>query len=128
MSTVAPPLDALAVAAAIRDANATRTSLRLVGGGTWLDAGRPVHAGATLDLSSLRGVVQYEPGDFTLTARAGTTLAEIAGVTGRAGQWLTLQPHGSLDGTIGATIATRRGGRSPRPMERRAIICSAARW
>jgi len=110
MSTVAPPLDALAVAAAIRDANATRTSLRLVGGGTWLDAGRPVHAGATLDLSSLRGVVQYEPGDFTLTARAGTTLAEIAGVTGRAGQWLTLQPHGSLDGTIGATIATASWG------------------
>ena len=110
MSTAAPPLDTLSVAAAIRDAHAARTSLRLVGGGTWLDAGRPVHCDATLHLSSLRGIVQYEPGDFSLTARAGTTLAEIADVAGRAGQWLTLQPPGSLDGTIGATIATASWG------------------
>ena len=106
----APPLDTLAVAAAIRDARSARTSLRLVGGGTWLDAGRPVHADTTLALSSLRGVTQYEPGDFTLTARAGTSLGEIAGVAGREGQWLTLRPHGSIEGTIGATIATASWG------------------
>ena len=110
MTTIAPPLDVTSVAAAIRDAHAARTSLRIVGGGTWLDAGRPVRADATLQLSALRGIVQYEPGDFSLTARAGTTLAEITDVAGRAGQWLTLRPHGSLDGTIGATIATASWG------------------
>lgn len=110
VSTQAPPLDALAVAAAIRDARAARTPLRIVGGGTWLDAGRPVHATTTLSLSSLRGITQYEPGDFTLTVRAGTPLGEIADVVGREGQWLTLQPHGSNDGTIGATIATASWG------------------
>lgn len=110
VTAAAPPLDTLAVAAAIRDARAARTSLRIIGAGTWLDAGRPVHADSTLALSSLRGVTQYEPGDFTLTARAGTTLGEIADVAGREGQWLTLQPHGSLDGTIGATIATASWG------------------
>jgi glycolate oxidase FAD binding subunit len=110
VSTGSPPLDALEVAAAIRDARAAGTSLRIVGGGTWLDAGRPVRADATLPLSSLRGVTQYEPGDFTLTARAGTPLGEILDVAGREGQWLTLQPHGSLDGTIGASIATASWG------------------
>ena len=110
MSTDAPPLDALAIAATIRDARAARTSLRIVAGGTWLDAGRPVHADASLALSSLRGVTGYEPGDFTLTARAGTPLGEIADIARREGQWLTLQPHGSSEGTIGATIATASWG------------------
>ena len=103
-------LDTLAVAAAIHDARTARAPLRIVGAGTWLDAGRPVHADTTLPLSSLRGVTQYEPGDFTLTARAGTSLGEIAEIAGREGQWLTLRPHGSLDGTIGATIATASWG------------------
>ena len=110
MSTDAPPIDALAVAATIRDARAARTSLRIAGGSTWLDAGRPVNADATLSLSSLRGVTQYEPGDFTLTARAGTPLGEIADIARHEGQWLTLQPFGSSEGTIGATIATASWG------------------
>jgi glycolate oxidase FAD binding subunit len=110
VSTDAPPLDAVAVAATIRDARAARTSLRIVGGGTWLDAGRPVHADSTLSVSSLRGVTQYEPGDFTLTVRAGTPLGEIADIADREGQWLTLQPHGASEGTIGATIATSSWG------------------
>jgi glycolate oxidase FAD binding subunit len=109
--TAAPaPLDTLAVAAAIQDARTARAPLRIVGAGTWLDAGRPVHADTTLPLSSLRGVTQFEPGDFTLTARAGTSLGEIGQIAGREGQWLTLRPHGSIDGTIGATIATASWG------------------
>jgi len=110
VSITAPPTDVLAVAAAISDARATGTPVRIVGGGTWLDAGRPVRATATLSLAALRGVTQYEPGDFSLSALAGTPLAEIAEVTSREGQWLTLHPHGSLDGTIGATIATASWG------------------
>jgi glycolate oxidase FAD binding subunit len=104
------PGDSGSVAAAIRDARTTRTTLRIAGRGTWLDAGRPVHADAALSLTGLRGVTEYEPGDFTLTARAGTSLAEIAELTTREGQWLTLEPAGSPDGTIGATIATASWG------------------
>lgn len=110
MSTMAPPTDARDVAAAVTEARATAVPVRIVGSGTWLDAGRPVGASATLSLAALRGVTQYEPGDFSLTALAGTSLAEIAEVTRREGQWLTLQPHGSLDGTIGATVATASWG------------------
>src|SRR5436190_4132539 len=110
VTTAAAPTDALAVAAAVREARASKTALRIVGGRTWLDAGRPVREESTLPLAALRGVTQYGPGDFTLTARAGTSLGEISRIVAREGQWLTLQPHGSLDGTIGATIATASWG------------------
>jgi glycolate oxidase FAD binding subunit len=46
------------------------------------------------------------PGDLTITVRAGTPLAEIATATREHGQWLPLDPPGSPDGTIGATVAT----------------------
>jgi glycolate oxidase FAD binding subunit len=83
----------------------------VVGGGTWLDANRPVQADATLVMRDVTGIVDYEPGDLTLTARAGTTLDEIARVTASHGQWLTLDPHGyPARATIGATIATASYG------------------
>jgi glycolate oxidase FAD binding subunit len=95
---------------AVRDAATTRTPLRISGRGTWLDAGRPVHAARTLSLSALTGVVHYEPGDFTLTARAGTTLAELASVTLPHRQFLALDPVGDASGTVGATVATGASG------------------
>jgi FAD/FMN-containing dehydrogenase len=55
-------------------------------------------------------VVSYVPGDLTLTVRGGTTLAEIERVTGKHDQWLPLDPFGSDEGTIGATIATASAG------------------
>jgi len=101
---------AAAVAERVRDARSTRTSLRVAGARQWLDAGRPCRATNELSLAALRGVTEYERGDFTITVRAATPLAEIDAVTGREGQWLALQPFGSADGTIGATIATASWG------------------
>lgn len=99
------------VVAAVRDAGAHGAPLRIVGAGHWLDAGRPVTADATtLDVSALRGIVDYTPGDLTLTARAGTTLAELDAVTAVHGQWCPLLPWGPDDGTIGATFATATPG------------------
>ncbi len=95
---------------AVRDAAAARATLRIAGSGTWLDAGRPVEASRTLSLSHLTGVVHYEPGDFTLTARAGTTLAELASATLPHRQFLSLDPFGDPNGTLGATVATGANG------------------
>ena len=95
---------------AVRDAAAARAPLRIAGSGTWLDAGRPVHASRTLSLSHLTGIVNYEPGDFTLTARAGTTLAELANATLPHRQFLSLDPFGDSNGTLGATVATGANG------------------
>lgn len=94
----------------VAGARAARTALRITGRGHWLDAGRPCRAAEPLDVGRLRGVVEYEPGDLTITARAGTSLAELARVTRAEGQWLPLDPAGSADGSIGATIATASAG------------------
>lgn len=98
------------VATAIRESGVTRTPLRISGRSNWLDAGRPVRAGKDLSLRDDTGVVSYVPGDLTLTVRAGTTLGEIERVTREHDQWLPLDPYGSNDGTIGATIATASAG------------------
>jgi len=100
-----------AIAERVREAGARHTPLRIVGAGTWLDGLRLMPADAQpLSVASERGIVEYTPGDLTLTARAGTSLAEIAHATAAHGQWLTLDPHGSDDGTIGATVATASWG------------------
>lgn len=105
-----PLTETAAVAETVRRTGAVGGSLRIEGAGTWLDAGRPVHGLERLSLGSLRGIVDYVPGDLTLTARAGTTLAELARVTRAEGQWLSLQPWGGDQGTLGATIATASAG------------------
>lgn len=63
-----------------------------------------------LSLRDAAGVVGYVPGDLTLVVRAGTTLSEIESVTAEHDQWLPLDPFGTNDGTIGATIATGSAG------------------
>ena len=110
MTSLAAAMDTASVASRIRDARSRGATLRIAAGGTWLDAGRPCVTDAALDLSGLSGVLSYEPGDLTITARAATSLAEIERVTAAEGQWLTLDPYGVLDGTIGATIATASAG------------------
>ncbi|MEA2765209.1 MAG: glycolate oxidase binding subunit [Gemmatimonadaceae bacterium] len=99
-----------AVAAAVREGGANRTALRIAGRANWLSAGRPVKASRTVSLRDDSGVVSYVPGDLTLTVRAGTTLAEIGRITGEHDQWLPLDPFGSDEGTIGATMATASAG------------------
>lgn len=84
--------------------------VRIAGAGTWLDAGRPVDGDSVIATRALSGIVEYVPGDLTLTAHAGTSLAEIRHVTAAHRQWLALDPHGSDDGTLGATVATASAG------------------
>ncbi len=92
------------------EAHAGATPLRLAGSDGWLNAGPPVAAARTLTVQQLRGIVEYVPGDLTITARAGTTMAELSHATAAHGQWLGLDPAGGRDGTIGATIATASCG------------------
>jgi glycolate oxidase FAD binding subunit len=94
------------IAAAVRDAVSDRTALRIVGRGTWLDAGSPVSASQQLLLADDRGVVAYVPDDLTITVRAGSTLRELAATLGAHDQWIALDPEGGADVTIGATVAT----------------------
>ena len=98
------------VRSAVRDAMRDETPLHILGAGSWPAAGAPIEASRTLSLAALRGVIAYVPGDLTITAWAGTSLAELAHETAAHGQWLGLDPAGDRQGTIGATIATASCG------------------
>jgi len=104
------PSSAADVREIVADAIAHKSPLRIVGRGTWLDAGRPVEVIRQVSLEGLTGIVDYTPGDLTLTARAGTTLDEIAHATAAHRQWLALAPWGGDDGSLGATAATATAG------------------
>ncbi|MEO7218143.1 MAG: FAD-binding protein [Gemmatimonadaceae bacterium] len=90
----------------IRVAGAQKTSLRIMGRGTWLEAVAAVAADREISLADDTGIVAYAPDDLTVTARAGTTLRELASTLARRDQWIALDPDGGLDVTIGATVAT----------------------
>ena len=94
----------------VRESARSSTPLRITAGGSWLDAGRPVRDAAPLSLAGDDAIIEYVPGDLTLTARAGASLADIARVTAAEGQWLALDPFGASTGTLGATIATGSAG------------------
>ena len=85
--------------------------LRLVGRGTWLDGGAPVTPDAeSVHLDAFGGIVEYEPGDLTITVGAATTVAELDAVTAAHRQWCPLAPWGGDAGTVGATVATATAG------------------
>jgi len=96
----------LRIAAQVREAASASEGVRIVGAGTWLDAGHSVYASRTLSLADDHGIVAYSPGDLTITVRAGTTLADIADALRAHDQWLALDPEGGSGVTIGATVAT----------------------
>jgi glycolate oxidase FAD binding subunit len=111
MSAMAAPTSAAELAAIVRDAAAAARPLAVTGAGSWALALGRVRSGATpVSMRALRGIVEYVPGDLTLTARAGTTLAEIEQATAAHGQWCPLFPWGTDDGTLGATFATGTTG------------------
>lgn len=94
----------------VREARESQVPLRIAGSGEWLGAGRPVTSSQTVSMANHTGVVDYVPGDLTITVRSGTTLAEIANVTANEGQWFPIDPLGSDGGTVGATVATASSG------------------
>lgn len=105
------PATAAELAGMIRDAHDRRTRLRVVARGTWQGCTASVAPdAAVLDVSGLSGILEYVPGDLTLTARAGTTVAEVDAATRAHGQWCPLLPWGGDEGTLGATFATATHG------------------
>ncbi|MFN2601641.1 MAG: FAD-binding protein [Gemmatimonadaceae bacterium] len=94
----------------VQAAAAQSIPLRIAGRATWLGAGRPVAATQTVSLADHSGVVDYVPNDLTITIRSGTSLGDLARVIDDEGQWWPVNPFGSDDGSIGATVATASSG------------------
>ena len=84
--------DALdALLEAVRDAVATRTPLSVRGGGTKAWYGQRTE-GAALDVRLHAGVIDYEPSELVMVARAGTPLAEVEALLARHRQMLAFEP------------------------------------
>src|SRR5258708_22482334 len=64
-----------------------------------------------LDLSALSGVLEYEPGEFTFTALAGTPVAVVARLLAEHGKYLPFDPPLAERGaTLGGTVAAGVSG------------------
>ena len=101
----------MSVPAAILSPRTPEEVAALVGGAGALPADRgrdqagpvrPATPGATaISLRGLTGIVEYDPGEFTFTALAGTPLSEIEAALARHGQYLPFDPLGA---GAGATL------------------------
>ena len=95
---------------------AERQPLALHGANSLAGWGKPINAAHSLDLSALAGVVDYEPAELVLTAKPGTTLAEVNDLVARNNQMLAFEPpdfgplfggaagQGTLGGMVGANL------------------------
>ena len=67
--------------------------------------------GSILETKRLNGIIEYDPGEFTFTALAGTPLSEISAALAERGQYLPFDPvlekHGA---TLGGTVAAGLSG------------------
>jgi glycolate oxidase FAD binding subunit len=54
--------------------------------------------------------VEHEPGDLTVTAQAGITIADLQRALRARGQWLSLDPPDAEQATLGGVLATNAAG------------------
>lgn len=102
----------------VMTARASQRALHIRGGGTKAFYGEPVEAPANagvLDISPFRGVINYQPSELVVTARAGTPLAEIEELLTGHHQMLAFEPpRFGAASTIGGCVASGLSG--PRRM------------
>lgn len=66
---------------------------------------------ARLDMTGISGIIEYDPGEYTFTAYAGTSLATIAATLTEHGQYMPFDPPLVRTGaTLGGTIAAGISG------------------
>lgn len=95
------------VQAAVR--NSPRLSIR--GGGSKSALAGADNGAATLDLRGLNGILEYEPGEYTFTALAGTPLHTVVAALAEHDQYLPFDPPLVEQGaTLGGTVAAGLSG------------------
>lgn len=104
-------------AAIIREAIGNGTILEIGGGYTKTNIGRFIETRTRLSSQGMSGIVNYNPSELVITAKAGTPVAEIQSALDAAGQQFTFEPadYRSLLGsegasTLGAIAATNISG------------------
>lgn len=94
----------------VLEALARNTPLAVQGGGSKAFYGLPA-AGEVLDVAGHSGIVEYEPTELVLTARAGTPLASIEAALREKNQTLGFEPpHFGPAATLGGAVACGLSG------------------
>jgi glycolate oxidase FAD binding subunit len=94
----------------VRDAAASGTALRILGGDSKAFYGRS-REGAPLRVGEHRGIVSYDPTELVITARAGTPIAELEAALAEKHQMLPFDPPRFADGTtLGGAVAAGLAG------------------
>lgn len=95
----------------VRAARDARRPLNIIGGGSKTFLGRPVSNADELRITEHAGIVNYEPDELIITARAGTRLADIESALAQHQQMLPFEPpHYGANATLGGTIACNLSG------------------
>jgi FAD/FMN-containing dehydrogenase len=119
-ATQVPGLGEIATAVPADDAQVCET-IRLAAKNRWrvLPSGlgskfawsaTPAHADLVLSTRRLSGIVAYDPGDGTLTARAGTTMETLERATAKERNHLTPRVPAPSRATIGGVLAAGQSG------------------
>lgn len=94
----------------IHHAAATKTPLRLSGGGSKDFYGGPL-SGEILATGCYAGIVSYDATELVITARCGTPLKQIEAALAAEGQMLAFEPpHFGAGATLGGAIAAGLSG------------------
>jgi glycolate oxidase FAD binding subunit len=81
------------------------------GGGTKPALSRASEGVVGLDMRGLTGMVEYDPAEYTFTARAGTPLSLVQAELAKNGQYLPFDPPLAAQGaTLGGTVAAGLSG------------------
>jgi glycolate oxidase FAD binding subunit len=81
------------------------------GGGTKPALSTPQEGVQVIDLSGLVGILEYQPGEYTFTALAGTRVKEVNAVLAEQGQYLPFDPLlASRGATLGGVVAANTSG------------------
>ena len=97
----------------IKQAAASKQTLRIQGGNTKHFYGEQNAFHAVLDTREHAGMVSYEPSELVVTVRSGTPLAELEQLLSTQGQCLAYEPpHFGAAATVGGMVAAGLAGPS----------------
>lgn len=90
----------------IQEARESKQALNITGGGSKSFYGEAA-VGTPFEVSSNQGIVEYDPAELVIVARAGTSLSEMQSVLAEKGQMLGFEPPFSAQGaTMGGVVAS----------------------
>lgn len=99
--------------ASIREAFEQRIPLQICGGGSKNFYGNPSATANTdaLDITGYSGIIEYEPTELVVTARAGTRLTDLEETLNQQDQMLAFEPpYFGSTATLGGCVATGLSG------------------